>query len=195
MIWYSDKYKEIRAFELEARQANSLEELYVIQDRIKYWLRVEFRDTIPEALEVKKECESVMRSIESNIAILKAQSSTTPQKKRGNPQSTPQAEKEYSHRQIAIAYFFVKGFRIDSSSAADLLKKHSKTISVSKLLSKRISSTNNLALLSGNHTTDTKHLQDLEAAKRLLIGINNDEAVKDITRIITAFETSYKLKY
>jgi hypothetical protein len=106
--------------------------------------------------------------------------------------------KAYSQKQIAIAYEFMK-IIITSQNAIGILKRHSKTTSTTKLLTKRINNVSDLTKLSGNKTADTKHLNDLKAAKRLMSGIKkqgkNKNAVADIDRIINAFQASYDKTY
>ena len=102
--------------------------------------------------------------------------------------------KNYSHKQIAIAYC-VANEAITTENAAKILSTHSQTKSVVKFLTKRMFNASQLTTLSDNKTADTKHLNDLIAAKQLLSGRKKKEAVKDISRIITAFETAYRARY
>jgi hypothetical protein len=107
---------------------------------------------------------------------------------------TPKNANSYSHKQIAIAYC-ITGEAITSENAAEILNKYSETKSVDKLLQKRIYKLSDLSKLSENKTTDTKHLNDLKAAKRLLSGRKNKKAVSEISHIITAFEAAYQNHY
>lgn len=100
----------------------------------------------------------------------------------------------YSQRQIAIAYFFL-GEQITDDNAAGILKNFSDTQSVQKLLSKRVSKASDLTGISENKTKDTKHLKDLEAAKRLISGKKNKKAETSIKAVITAFTTKYNSAY
>ena len=100
----------------------------------------------------------------------------------------------YSHKQIAIAYC-ITGETITSENAAEILNKYSETKSTDKLLQKRIFKVSDLSKLSENKTTDTKHLNDLRAAKRLLSGKKNKKAVSEISRIIIALETAFQNHY
>lgn len=103
-------------------------------------------------------------------------------------------KKNYSQRQITIAYC-VTNELITTENAAKILSTYSDTKSVEKFLTKRIFRVSDLTKLSGNKTTDTKHLNDLKAAKRLISGRKNKKAITDISRIITAFETAYNNRY
>lgn len=111
-----------------------------------------------------------------------------------NKNDKKQSEKNYSHKQIVIAYEIMK-IPITTTNAKEILSKHSQTISVERFLSKRGYKPSELAKLSGNKSTDTKHLQDLEAAKRLVSGMKNKNAVTDIGYIIAAFQTAFNSKY
>lgn len=100
----------------------------------------------------------------------------------------------FSQRQIAIACFFL-GIQLTKENGREILKKYGDSTSVQKLLSKRISKASELALLSESKTRDTKHLKDLEAAKRLISGKKDRKAIKDINAVIAAFQQNYKAKY
>lgn len=103
------------------------------------------------------------------------------------------AKNKYSQRQVAIAYWAM-GKLIDKDNYQELLKKYTNTISI-KILEKRIYKGTDLTNLSENKTTDTKHLNDLLAAKRLLISVKNKKGISEIKPIIKAFQTSYNFKY
>jgi hypothetical protein len=109
--------------------------------------------------------------------------------------SKNQAENnKFSQRQIAIAYCILN-IPITTENAENILSKYSETKCVGKLLTKRVYKIGDLTKLSSNKTTDTKHLNDLKAAKRLISGRKNKNAITDISRIITAFETAYNSHY
>lgn len=103
------------------------------------------------------------------------------------------AEK-FTQKQIAIAYFFM-GEQITKDNAGKILSELSNTMSIAKLLSKRVSKASDLTGISENKTTDTKHLKDLQAAKRLITGKKNTKAAKAIDTVITAFSNTYRSKY
>jgi hypothetical protein len=108
---------------------------------------------------------------------------------------SPQTEiNNYSHKQIAIAYIVI-GKQITSENVSEILNKHSTLKSTQKLLQKRITNVTELTKLSGNKTSDTKHLKDLQAAKRLIMGMKNKKATHNISQFITAFTTSYNNNY
>ena len=106
----------------------------------------------------------------------------------------PQNEKNYSLKEIAIAYG-IMSITITSENADNILKKHSALTSAGKLLQKRVNHVSKLSLLSENKTVDSKHLKSLENAKRLLSGIKNKKGLTDINRIITAFKTAFDSHY
>lgn len=133
-----------------------------------YWI-VEQNEKVPNNSEIKTE----------QLKPIKKQSAKT---------------NSYSIKQIAIAYS-IMNILITSENAETILKKHSNFISASKLLQKRISKVSELSKISENKTVDTKHLKDLQAAKRLMSGMKNTKAINDIDRVITAFTTAYNNKY
>lgn len=106
--------------------------------------------------------------------------------------------KLYSHRQIAIACWAMRVL-LKKDNAPKILKKYSTNKSVAKLLREQINSPSTLTKLTHNKTSDTKHLKSLIAAKELINGTrvvqNKQEAITKITRIITAFQTSYESEY
>lgn len=101
--------------------------------------------------------------------------------------------KSFTQKQIAIAYY-VLGITLNEKNYLEILKKHSKTTS-SKILQKLITKNKQLTTLSNNKTTDTKHLRDLNEAKRLLSGIKKTNEVKLINGYINTFESNYKSEY
>jgi len=101
--------------------------------------------------------------------------------------------KSFTQRQIAIAYYIL-GITLNEKNYLEILKKHSETTS-SKILQKLIIKPKQLTILSNNKTTDTKHLRDLNEAKRLLSGIKKTNEVKLINGYINTFESNYKNEY
>lgn len=99
----------------------------------------------------------------------------------------------YSQRQIAIAYFIL-GTRITEDNYSSILKKHSQTTS-KKILQKLITKSSQINKITSNKTADTKHLNDLKAAKRLLRGIKKESAINQLKLTITAFQISYDNQY
>ncbi len=102
-------------------------------------------------------------------------------------------EKNYTQKQIAIAYYIL-GITLNEKNYLGILKKHSQTTSP-KILQKLITKNNQLTTLSDNKTTNTKHLRDLNEVKRLLSGIKKVNEVKLINGYISTFESNYKNKY
>lgn len=100
----------------------------------------------------------------------------------------------FSQRQIAISYF-IMGISINSENAKEILEKHSQTKSTQKLLQKRITKSSELTALSHNKTTDSKHLEDLLQAKRLLDGIKDKETKTDLQAIINEFKSAFENNY
>ncbi len=95
----------------------------------------------------------------------------------------------YSQRQVAIACF-VLDIKLTEENGLLYLAKYTKTKSVQKFLTKRIYRTKELTEASENKSTNTKHLNDLMAATRLIRGIHNPNAEKAISQYIKAFESS-----
>jgi len=102
-------------------------------------------------------------------------------------------EKNYTQKQIAIAYYIL-GITLNEKNYLGILKKHSQTTSP-KILQKLITKNNQLTTLSDNKTTNTKHLRDLNEVKRLLSGIKKVNEIKLINGYISTFESNYKNKY
>jgi hypothetical protein len=100
----------------------------------------------------------------------------------------------YTHKQITIA-FYIMDILITPQNAKDILKKYSQTKSVEKLLQKRINKKKALISISENKTTDTKHLRDLEAAKRLIASTKKRKAIVEINHIIATFQSEFKNHY
>jgi len=127
---------------------------------------------------------------QKSFALIKAHNNAKQIKQREKGSSTIRVDesKKYSHPQIAIAYF-VMNKTITKENAVKILEKHSQNKSVDKLLQKLISRNNQLTKSFDNKTTNTKHLNNLIAAKRLISGMKIKSAITDIDRIITAFKT------
>lgn len=101
--------------------------------------------------------------------------------------------KSYSHMQVCIAYHFMGG--ITEKNALKLLQAHTRLKSAPTLLRKRIGMASDLTKLSLNKTADTKHLNDLKEAKRLISGKKNKEALNHITHTIAQFQANYNKHY
>jgi hypothetical protein len=125
----------------------------------------------------------------SNTAVV-SESSTQISPKLDNKKPKPsKGNKSYSLRQVCIAYHFMGG--VTKENAAKLLKLHTTYKSVSKLLQKANIKRKELTALSEHKSTDTKHLKDLLAAKRLISGKKKPEALKLISDIISQFQAKY----
>ncbi len=108
---------------------------------------------------------------------------------------TKKSHDHYTDRQIAIAYFIL-GTPISEENYKDALAKYSKNeIKSKKILQKSIRKSNQIKPLNENKKGYTEHLEDLKKAKQLLSGTKNKNAVNNIESIITAFNTTYDLKY
>ena len=103
--------------------------------------------------------------------------------------STKESKNDFTHKQIAIAYCLL-GKLITSENVAEILQKHSTNKSTEKLLQKRIHKASDLIRISDHKTTNTLHLKDLEAAKRLLSGMKKKKAIHDLDQIITTFKSN-----
>lgn len=113
-----------------------------------------------------------------------------PEKRKNTPKPST---KKFSQKQVAIAYFMM-GIIITEKNAISILEKHSNTSSL-KILQKLYTKPSQLTALSDNHAANTKHKNDLKAAKQLLSGMKNKKGVEAIIPIIAAFETAYNSKY
>ena len=142
--------------------------------------------------------DELMDSLKAKIKFLKTLPPQQTETKKKATEIKNSLNKNFSHKQINIAYC-IMGITISAENSAKILSLHSQTKSIIKFLSKRQFKTTEFTQLSENQTTDTKHLQDLKAAKRLISGMKkqtkNKNAITDIKRIITAFETSFNNKY
>jgi hypothetical protein len=98
-------------------------------------------------------------------------------------------KQSFSHKQIAIAYCILRE-PITKENASLILTKYSTNKSVKKLLDMRYSNVSELTKVSDHKATNTLHLKDLEAAKRLLSSGKNKEAIKSITRVISTFQSN-----
>lgn len=72
-----------------------------------------------------------------------------------------------------------------------ILQKWSNSKSIANLFQYRVSKSSDLIKLSGNRTSETKHLNDLKAAERLIFLTKNKKALIGINRILTTFQTNY----
>ncbi len=99
----------------------------------------------------------------------------------------------FSQKQIAIAYFMLR-ITITEDNYLSILKKHSQTTS-NKILQKRVSKSSDLTSLKYNRTSDTKHLNDLKAAKRLLSGMKKEKEIKALEDYISTFKAKYEAHY
>ncbi len=95
-------------------------------------------------------------------------------------------ERDYTIPQIAIAYHFLKE-PINQANAQEILERHSNYKSAAKLLQNRINRPSDLTKLSENPTSDTKHFNNLLAAKRLILGKKNKKAENAIADVIKVF--------
>ena len=137
--------------------------------------------------------EFIYRHALSNLHDLIKFLNTQLQVAKGAKPNVKQDERSYSLRQVCIAYHFMGG--INEDNAAKLLKAHTRFESVAKLMAKRIKKPSDLTQLSENKTADKKKLKDLLAAKRLISGKKNNEALKHITHTITQFQTALQNNY
>ena len=96
------------------------------------------------------------------------------------------SEKNYSYKAIAIAYCMMSEY-IMPEKALDILTKHSKYKSISTLLNNRIDKQSVLTRTTGNPTSNSKHLNALNDAERLLKGLKKTNEVKALRLIINAF--------
>jgi len=100
----------------------------------------------------------------------------------------------YKLKEIKIAFFCLPNKKISEENYLKILNKYSTSRS-NKILQKPIVKSNQLTNISENKTADTKHLKALKNAKRLLSGIKNEYAIKNISQLISTFELNYKNFY
>lgn len=112
---------------------------------------------------------------------------------RGKVEARQAVSGNFSHRQIAIAYFCM-GTKITKENTMKITQKHSQTHSL-KILQKLFLKPNQLMNFTGNKSADKKHLNDLIAAERLMSGIKRKTIAIDLSPIITAFDKAFLEKY
>lgn len=120
------------------------------------------------------------------LALVKADHNSKKQKTKKPSNKT----KEPSLKAIAIVCF-VTGEDLNENNYNIVLRKYGSKCNSKKILQKRIHKTSNLINASGNKTADTKHLNTLNEAKRLLSGINNQNAITTLNSCITAFQNNF----
>ena len=101
----------------------------------------------------------------------------------------PTSNKSYTQKQVAIAYFAMSK-TITKENYKSILEKHTETSS-DKILQKLIVKSSDLTSLTENKTADTKQLNNLKEAKRLLSGIKDQKASKVLDDYITTFTNKY----
>lgn len=176
VILFNDKFNDAKRKGFKTPERFAKHELDEIESRYKIaakWFPV---------FEQWKELLKVVA--EKGIVLKKEQQKITPKT------NTP----DFSLRQIAIAHCILK-IVINRENANTILKKYSKLKSIDKLIQKRINKSKDLLKVSDNKTAATKHLNDLNEAKRLISGTKDKNAKIEIERIITEFKKEYDLKY
>jgi hypothetical protein len=164
---------------------------YRISDFEKFINKYDNRDFNKVLIKVNNVIDHIGNCINNLKSRLEFEIISTKQLKKKASKTPAPDNKNYSHRQIAVAYFCM-GEMITLESAEDILRKYSQTRSVDKLLQKRITVVNEIIGLSENKSTDTKKWNDLKAAKRLMSGIkNNEKAIAKINHYIASFELKY----
>ena len=101
----------------------------------------------------------------------------------------PTSNKSYTQKQVTIAYFAMSK-TITKENYKSILEKHTETSS-DKILQKLIVKSSDLTSLTENKTADTKQLNNLKEAKRLLSGIKDQKASKVLDDYITTFTNKY----
>ena len=102
-------------------------------------------------------------------------------------------EEKYKLKEIKIAYFCL-GERINKNNYLGILKRYSDSSS-DKILQNPIVKTSQLTAISENKTTDSKHLESLKNAERLLLGMNDKEALNSLKQITSTFQDNFRKKY
>lgn len=103
-------------------------------------------------------------------------------------------DRKFQLKEIAIAFFFRKGKTITTSNYRNIIAKYSESTS-DKILQTRIGNIRELTELRGNKTADTKHLNSLNNAKRLLEVEKDVDAIDNIIPVISTFESNYNAQY
>ncbi len=106
---------------------------------------------------------------------------------------TVKSENNFSMKEIAIAYRLMD-IKINEMNALAVLVEHSINRSATKLIN-TIILPSQLSILSGNKTTDSKHLASLLGAERLLLSKKEMKSQSSIRLIIKAFEGNFSNKY
>ncbi len=103
--------------------------------------------------------------------------------------------KNYSAKEIAIAYFCLGSPSITKENAGQILKTHSNYTSAENLIQNKISKTSQINTLTKNHAADTKHLKSLEKAKLLINSVKSSKVIVDIDAIIADFKAKQDFFY
>lgn len=104
--------------------------------------------------------------------------------------SSSKSKEKFNQTQIAIAYFFRKGKAITTDNYSEILEEHSTTLS-DKILQKRIKTISELTEIKATKTASTKHLKNIEAAKRLLMVVKDENAIKSLDTVLSTFRSNY----
>lgn len=106
------------------------------------------------------------------------------------------SNKNFTYKEIAIAYLFLKEF-INKENAASILKKHSQQKCDLQLVrvARKNRNPSDLTKIRHDKTADKRHLESLMRAERLIISLKNKNAENDINRIITGFRMNFDKKY
>ena len=151
---------------------------------LKEWMYVDI-----EATPFNEQIIDLKKAIENSYKIEEIQLLIKSPSKRKRKQKKINDEKSYTQKQVAIAYFAM-GKTITKENYEAILKNHTKTSS-DKILQKLIVKSAGLTSLTENKTADTKQLNNLKEAKRLLSGIKDHNSSKVLDDYITTFTNKY----
>lgn len=150
---------------------------------LKEWIYLDL-----EATPFNEQIIDLKKAIENSYKIEEIQLLIKSPSKRNRKQKTKD-EKSYTQKQVAIAYFAMSK-TITKENYKSILEKHTETSS-DKILQKLIVKSSDLTSLTENKTADTKQLNNLKEAKRLLSGIKDQKASKVLDDYITTFTNKY----
>jgi hypothetical protein len=104
------------------------------------------------------------------------------------------SDKEYSLKEVAIACFAM-GITLTNDNYKEYVTKYCPNKDGAKIVQKRINRTTDLTNITENKSADSKHLKALMGAKRLLSGIDNRKAIKELDHYIQAFQVNFDNHY
>ncbi|MGZ0017668.1 hypothetical protein [Yeosuana sp. AK3] len=133
---------------------------------------------------------TTLENLNNTLSILKTSKVSNKPKQKQNTKGA----NSFTPKEIKIAYFCLSNEKISKNNYFEILEKYSNSRS-DKILQNPIYKSNQLTVITENKTADTKHLNALKNAERLLSGIKDIQALKSINQFISTFENNYKNHY